>query len=190
VDAFVYDPLDPTPSFARDLWHPLATLSDLRAIARRPDVCTYTSLPLRAPVSVAGPLACTLYLRADVSDTDLAATLVDVSPTGECSWRGEGILRARVRQDRHREVLLGPGEVATMAVPMGHIACTFAPGHRIRLQVAGSNFPRFARNLNQALPSGVATEPRPARDELLHTPDLDAHLVLWTLPAPEGQEER
>jgi putative CocE/NonD family hydrolase len=192
-DAFVYRPDDPCPSYAGSLWVPLSTLSDQRAIAQRGDVLVYETAPLAEPVTIAGPIELELWITSSAPDTDFAAKLVDVAPPAPdgtpgastvMEWRGEGIQRARLRDGwtAADEKLLEPGVPARLAIRMGHVAATFAAGHRIGLHVTSSNFPRFSRNLNTAERSNVARRPAIARQQVLHDSEHPSRLLLWKLP--------
>jgi putative CocE/NonD family hydrolase len=185
ADAVTFDPANPCPSYATSLWTPLSTLSDQAAIAQRGDVLVFVTQSLPETVRVAGPLELELWFESDAPDCDFAAKLVDVSPDGTCEWRGEGIQRARTRDSPAIEKLVTKGEPTRLTVRMGHIACTFAAGHRIGLNVTGSNFPRFARNLNVAERSSVAAAGQPAHVTLLHDPAHASRLTLWQLAGAE-----
>jgi putative CocE/NonD family hydrolase len=201
ADAVTFDPADPCPSYAKSLWTPLALLDDQARIAQRPDVLVYATQKLAETVAIAGPIELELWFTSDAPDGDFAAKLVDVAPDGSCEWRSEGIQRARTRESPSREVLVTPGEPTRLTVRMGHVACTFAAGHRIGLHVSGANFPRFSRNLQVAEPSALAKAGRPAHVRLLHDPTHVARLVLWRIepaspvspaaaptPAPAGKK--
>lgn len=181
ADPVTFDPADPCPSYAANLWTPLATLSDQAAIAQRGDVVVFATQALAETVRVAGPLTAELWFTSDAPDCDFAAKLVDVAPDGSCEWRGEGIQRARTRESPKNEKLVTPGEPTKLTVHMGHIACTFAAGHRIALDLTGSNFPRFARNLQVAESSAIAASGKPAHVRLLHDAAHPSRLTLWQL---------
>jgi putative CocE/NonD family hydrolase len=194
ADPVTFDPSDPCPSYAKSLWTPLSMLDDQERIAQRPDVAVFATQRLTEPVTVAGPIELELWFTSDAPDGDFAAKLVDVAPDGTCEWRGEGIQRARTRETPTREVLVVPGEPTRLTVRMGHIASTFAAGHRIGLNVSGSNFPRFARNLHVAGSSSLAPSGRPAHVRLLHDPQHVSRLTLWRIAtavettAPSGKK--
>lgn len=153
-DSFVYDPRDPVPTVGGPTYLPGAAVGanagprDRRTIEGRRDVLTYTSSVLTRPLEVTGPVSLTVYVSTSVTDTDVTAALVDVHPDGRAELLTEGILRARYRDSRSRPQLLEPGRVYELHVDLWATANVFAVGHRIRLEVSSSNFPRFDRNTN------------------------------------------
>jgi len=131
--SFRYDPADPTPSAGGQLMSPEAGPRDNAAIEARPDVLVFTSAPLTAALDVLGPVRAELTVRASAGGAHVFARLCDVDPGGRSRNVTDGIIRLRAGQER-------------VTVPMSSTAHQFAPGHRIRLQVSGGAFPRFARN--------------------------------------------
>lgn len=104
----------------------------------------WTSEPLTEPLRVAGAATLVVHLGSTAPDIDVCATLVDVEPGGFAAGISEGALRVRTV----REGWLEPGEVVELTVVLHDTAHTFRAGHRIRLEVAGANFPRLSRNLH------------------------------------------
>ena len=102
----------------------------------------------RRTLEVTGPLAVTLWVTSDARDTDFTGTLVDVFPDGTARALGDGILRARYRDGKTSAKLLTPGEPTEITIDLGATSNLFRAGHRIRLEVSSSNFPRFDRNPN------------------------------------------
>jgi putative CocE/NonD family hydrolase len=161
-DRFVYDPSEPTPSVGGNTLYSVtwkgaggeeapdfgatAGPRDQRSIEGRG--LTYTSEPLAAPLDVVGQVTCTLYASSDCVDTDFVVRLTDVFPDGRSIQVVDGILRARYRKSRTRARLLKPGKVYRFRIDLWFTAWRFDTGHRLRLGIAGSNFPRFDRNLN------------------------------------------
>jgi len=111
-------------------------------------VLVYSTPPLDHAVEVTGPLAVVLYVSSSAKDTDFTAKLVDVYPDGTGYNLQDGILRARYRQGYGREIRMRTGEVQEVRIDLHATSNVFAVGHRIRLEVSSSNFPRFDRNLN------------------------------------------
>src|SRR5262249_3033932 len=149
-DRFVYDPRNPVPTMGGAVccnpkvfpWGPM----DQRTVEQRSDVLVYTSAPLKQPVEVTGPIQVVLYASSTAPDTDFTAKLVDVFPSGEARNLCDGILRARYRRSLERPELLTPGEVYPLTIDAGVTSNVFLAGHRIRVEVSSSNFPRFDRN--------------------------------------------
>lgn len=151
-DAFTYDPFNPVPSHGGNVCCTGNAVQggafDQRALEKRADVLVYTSEPFESGVEVTGTIGITLYVSTDVKDTDFTVKLVDVYPDGTAYNLDESIQRARYREGYDRQVFMEPGEVYEIEVGPLSTSNWFAPGHRIRIEVSSSNFPRFTRNLN------------------------------------------
>jgi putative CocE/NonD family hydrolase len=152
-DRFVYDPEFPVPTVGGPVCCTATPDAppggfDQRDVEMRTDVLIYTSEPLDRGVEVTGPLSVTLFVSSDAIDTDFTAKLVDVYPDGTAYNVQEGILRARYRDGFDRKVWLEPGKIAELTVDLHATSNRFGPGHRIRLEISSSNFPRFDRNMN------------------------------------------
>ena len=183
ADRYVYDPDDPTPSFASSLWSPLSSLREPSTIAAREDVLLYATPPLRSARRFAGSIRAQLFARADAEDVDFCVRVVDLAPDGSSEWRGEGHLRARYRKGFEQPVLLERGAVAEIDVDAGPMAFVVPRGHRIGIQIASANFPRFARHPGTAGDPGTTAETTPVAVEVLHDPEHPSRLLLWELPA-------
>ncbi len=137
-------------------------------LASRPDVLVFQTEPLTAPVRVVGPIEAELYVATDGPDTDFTAKLIDVYPASEDYPRGyamiltDGILRMRYAEDPTAPRLRRPGEVVRARVTLFPTANLFAAGHRIRLDVSSSNFPKFDVNPNTGEPDGQSRQVRVA----------------------------
>jgi putative CocE/NonD family hydrolase len=190
-DTYVYDPLDPVPSMGGPTlsqpgglpgWN--AAPYDQRAVEARPDVLCYTTPPLREPIEVIGSLELVLYASSSARDTDFTGKLVDVGPDGRAESRCDGILRARRRHGVEREDPLTPGTIEEFRIQLGPTANAFLPGHRIRLEVSSSNFPRFDPNPNTGHPTPFETADRlrPATNRVFHDARHPSHLRLPVAP--------
>lgn len=129
-------------------------------LAARRDVLVFATPPLAEPVEIAGPVSVTLDIATDVPDLDITIKLVDWAPP-DPDWPGgfamnltDGILRLRYREGWDREVMLDPGRRTRVTVTAPPVAALFGRGHRIRLDIAGSNFPRFDVNPQSGEPEG------------------------------------
>ena len=187
-DRFDYDPRDPAPSLGGNLSSRLITPHaetpmrggpvEQTPVERRPDVLVYTSAPLENDLEVTGPVELVLYAESSARDTDFVARVTDVDPAGASFVLTEGILRARYRGGLDGIDLLEPNSSAEFRIglyPMSHV---FRTGHRIRLQITSSCFPRFSRNLNTGEDVGTGTHMQTARNTVLHTAAYPSHLRL------------
>ncbi len=151
-DSFTYDPMLPVPSFGGT---PCCNNSILRGGAfdhqeaeTRDDILVYTSDILEKGIEVTGFIESTLYVSSDVKDTDFTIKLIDVHPDGKAYNLDETIQRARYREGYEKEVFMKKGEVYKIDLTPMATSNYFKKGHRIRIEISSSNFPRFARNLN------------------------------------------
>jgi putative CocE/NonD family hydrolase len=182
TDRFVYDPRDPVPTRGGAVccnpvvfpWGPM----DQRPIERRKDVLVYTSKPLHREVEATGPVQVVLFAATTAKDTDFTAKLVDVFPDGQARNLTDGILRMRYRKSLEREDLATPGEVMRLVIDAGVTSNVFLKGHRIRLEISSSNFPRFDRNPNTGAPIGSDARLTVATQTVYHGKDRNSHLVL------------
>lgn len=150
-DGFRYDPRDPVPTAGGALLPALPGLIgpvDQRVVDGRQDVLCYTGPVLTEPVEVTGFVELKVFVSASTVDTDITAKLVDVFPDGRAINLCDGILRLRYRNSLSEPELMTPGQVYEVTVPMSVTSNVFLPGHRIRLDVSGSNFPHYDRNSN------------------------------------------
>jgi putative CocE/NonD family hydrolase len=121
---------------------------DQREMERRDDILVYTTDPLRAGTEVSGPVDVTLFVSSDAKDTDFTVKLLDVYPDGRAYNLDETIQRARYREGYDKQVWMTPGQVYKVTLGPLNTSNYFDAGHRIRIEVSSSNFPRFDRNLN------------------------------------------
>jgi len=152
-DNFTYDPMDPVPSYGGNVCCTGNAVTggafDQRKMEERPDVLVYTSEPLKDGIEVSGPIEVTLYVSSDAKDTDFSVKVLDVYPDGTAYNLDETIQRARYRDGYERPpVWMEAGKVYKVALQPMTTSNFFASGHRIRLEVTSSNFPRFDRNMN------------------------------------------
>ena len=151
-DAFTYDPMNPVPSYGGNVCCMGNAVQggsyDQRAMETREDILVYTTEPLEEGVEVSGFIETTLYVSSDVKDTDFTVKLIDVYPDGSAYNLDETIQRVRYREGYDKEVFMEEGEVYRIDLTPMATSNFFKKGHRIRIEVSSSNFPRFARNLN------------------------------------------
>ncbi len=173
-DTFVYDPRNPVPTVGGAVccnprvfpWGPL----DQRQVEKRPDVLVYSTPPISSAIEVTGPVKVVLHVASSVPDTDFTAKLVDVFPDGLARNLTDGILRMRYRYSLEIPKLMTPGEDYKVTIDAGVTSNVFLPGHRIRVEISSSNFPRFDRNPNTGGPvaDANAKETRKATQTVYH----------------------
>lgn len=151
-DKFIYDPLNPVPTYGgcnlNELLEGPAGPRDQRKIEERKDVLIYTSDVLDKPLKVVGKVKVILYASSSAPDTDFTAKLTDVYPDGRSILICDGIIRARKRESDRYEVFLEPGKIYKFEIDLWSTAYVFNKGHRIRLAISSSNYPRFDVNPN------------------------------------------
>ncbi|HVA81815.1 MAG TPA: CocE/NonD family hydrolase, partial [Candidatus Binataceae bacterium] len=178
---------DPVPTAGGGLCCYPAALSagafDQAAVEARSDVLCYSTEPLAEDLEVIGPITLTLYASSSAPDTDFTAKLVDVGPCGLARNLTDGILRARYRESRSHAAMLTPGKVAEFTIDLWNTANVFKAGHRIRLEVSSSNYPRFDPNPNTGHDLFADAEVRPAMQTVMHDRGFASHLVLPVIPA-------
>jgi putative CocE/NonD family hydrolase len=153
----------------------------------RGDVLCYTSAPLDADLEVTGPIKAVLYAATDGPDTDWTVKLVDISPTGYAMNLCDGMIRARYRESLTDPTLLEPDSVYEYEIDLGVTGNVFRKGHRIRLEVSSSNFPRFDRNLNTGHAFGTDAQMRTAHQTVYHSREYPSHILLPVIPQQERQ---
>jgi putative CocE/NonD family hydrolase len=186
-DRYVYDPQSPVPTVGGpDLVGTTGGMTvggqDQVDVETRQDVLVYTTPPLERGTEVTGPLEAVFYVSSSVRDTDFTAKLVDVYPDGKAYNIHEGILRARYRQGFDKKVWMTKGEICEVKIDLQVTSNYFAAGHRIRLEVSSSNFPRFERNLNTGGNNYDETAWRVAENVVHHDKDHPSYLLLPIIP--------
>jgi putative CocE/NonD family hydrolase len=151
---------------------------DQSEIELRDDVLVYTSDVLTMGIEVTGALEVILYVSSSAPDTDFTAKLVDVYPDGRAFNIQEGALRMRHRSSLSEAVLMEPGEVYEAHLDLHATSNYFGPGHRIRLEVSSSNFPRWQRNLNTGGNNFDETEWEVAQNTIHHSAEHPSRIVL------------
>lgn len=185
-DLYLYDPRNPVPTVGGQSFLPGLGVAanagprDQRPVEARHDVLCYTTPPLEKPVEVTGPVSLVLFASSSALDTDFTGKLVDVHPDGRAEILTEGILRARYRDSFSEPSPLQPGQVYEFHLDLWATANLFDAGHRIRLEVSSSNFPRFDRNTNTG--GTIAEEGEAdfvqAVNRVFHDSAHPSHLVL------------
>jgi putative CocE/NonD family hydrolase len=179
-DTFTYDPAKPVPTGLFGAYSRMPV--DRRDIQKRSDVLVYTSAPLTESLEVTGPVQLVLWIASSASDTDFTAALSDVQPDGTARALTDGILRARYRHGKTTPELLTPGRRDEVRIEIGATSNVFLPGHRIRLEVSSSNFPRYDRNPNTGGTFGTDATTVVAQQTVFHDSTARSYLVLPVVP--------
>ena len=186
ADSFVYDPANPVPTVGGPLCCDPAHLPggprDQKQVEARNDVLVYSTPPLEQEVEVTGPVTLDLFAKSSAVDTDFTAKLVDVAPDGVAHNLTEGILRARFRNSTSTAELITPGKVYEYKIDVWYSSNVFLKGHRIRLEVSSSNFPRFDRNLNTGKDAATSATFVKATNTILHDAEHPSALLLPVVP--------
>ena len=188
MDHYRYDPRNPVPTYGGhgccDYGFAAMGPLDIRVNQQRPDVLVYTTAPLTDDTEVTGLPEVHLVFSTDVTDTDFFVTLSDVYPDGKAIDITEGQARARFRESVERPKLLTPGKQDSLTVKLWGTSNLFKKGHRIRVQIASSNFPRYNRNLNSGKAMAEETEEdiRVANQTVFHSPGRASSILLPIVP--------
>jgi putative CocE/NonD family hydrolase len=182
ADRYRYDPMNPVQTLGGadccngGLVKPGAV--DQRPVEARQDVLVYTSDPLPEPLSVTGLVDTVLKVSSSAKDTDFAVKLVDVAPDGTAWIIGDTIFRARYRDGYDKQVMMRPGEVYTIHPTPIATSIRFGKGHRIRIEVTSSDFPKFERNLNTGGPNETESDAVVALNTIHHDADDRSYIDL------------
>jgi putative CocE/NonD family hydrolase len=184
ADLFIYDPLHPTPSYGGNVCCAANTIPgnggalDQRKMEERPDILVYTTEPLKEGIEVSGPITATLYVSSDVKDTDVTVKVIDVLPDGTAYNLDETIQRLRYREGDDKTVWMEKDKVYKVTLTPMNTSNYFDAGHRIRIEIAGSNFPRFDRNLNTGGNNYDETTAVVAHTAIHHSPRYPSTLTI------------
>jgi putative CocE/NonD family hydrolase len=185
ADTFTYDPTDPVPflsNFASS--SQIGGPDDYSAVEERNDVLVYSTPALGQEVEVTGPVRLRLYASSTARDTDFTAKLLDVHPDGFSQRLCDGMVRARFRHGyREPESFVTPGEITLYDIDMWSTSHVFGVGHRIRLEVSSSAFPKYDRNLNTGASLATGTDMVTAVSSVWHDGEHPSQLVLHEIPA-------
>ena len=157
-------------------------------LGSRPDVLVYQTSPLQADLEVTGPIEVHLWVSSSAADTDFTAKLIDVYPPSSWYPRGyalnltDSIVRLRYRNDRERAQLLPIGEVDQITITLYPTSNLFVRGHRIRLDISSSNFPRFDVNPNTGEPIGQERRRFVADNTIYHDRQRCSRMILPVIP--------
>jgi len=182
ADKFIYDPMNPVPSYGGNVCCTGNAVQggafDQRQMEMRNDILVYTSEPLAEGIEVSGFIESTLYVSSDAKDTDITIKLIDVYPDGRAYNLDETIQRLRYRDGYEKEVFMKKDEVYKVDMTPMSTSNYFDKGHRIRIEVSSSNFPRFTRNLNTGGNNFDEKEGVVARNQIHHSAQYPSQIRL------------
>lgn len=201
---YTFDPRDPVPTVGGNLsaGDPILVAGaydqrgdsrfygcrDSLPLSARADVLVFQTPELKEQLEVTGPLTMKLWASSSATDTDFTVKLIDVHPPNEDYPDGfaqnitDSIVRGRYRRSRDKPELMAPGEIYELEIVMYPTSTVFGEGHRIRLDVSSSNFPRFDINPNTGGALGRDRRVVPAENVIYHDPDHPSHIVLPIIP--------
>src|SRR5262249_27814182 len=180
-DIYEYDPQNPTPTIGGRLCCGAAIQPgpfDQRPNESRQDVLVFSTPPLDRDLEVTGYITAELYASTSAPDTDFTAMIVDVDPSGYARFLTDGVVRARYRNSTERAQPIEPGKVYKYTIDLWATSNVFKAGHRIRVYISSSNFPRFNRNLNTGEPALGATKMVKANQTIYHEADHPSAIIL------------
>ena len=191
-DQFDYDPRNPVPTIGGRLCCGPALPpgpADQRPNESRRDVLVFSTAPLREDVEVTGFVSVDLYAATSAVDTDFTALLVDVEPNGYARFLTDGIVRARYRDSASERSEVIPGKIYRYNIDLWATGNVFKAGHRIRLYISSSNFPRFNRNLNTGEPMLGSSASVIAHQTIYHEAKYSSALTLPVIPRRESTKQ-
>lgn len=179
---FTYDPSDPTPTVGGPLLRPPGKQADNRLVEERSDVLVFTGPPLPAPLDLVGPVRARVHVRTELEHADVFVRVCDVDPRGVSRNVVDGIRRLDPRTVPAADVEVDDNGILAVDVELFPTAYRLRVGHRVRVQVCGGAFPRYARNFGTGEPFSTATTGRTCRFEVFHDRARPSRVVLPVLP--------
>jgi uncharacterized protein len=177
-DHYRYDPADPVPFLMEPTYAQVGGPDDYRPVERRDDVLVYTSEAFAKEQVICGPVKAHLWAASNAVDTDFMMKLLDVWPSGFAQRLTDGMVRARYREGGDKMSLITPGKIYEYEVDVWNTCQEFGPGHRVRIEVASSAFPKYDRNQNTGEPLGRTANLKVAEQTIYHDAEHPSHMVL------------
>ena len=182
TDSYTYDPAQPVPFITDPSFAQIGGPDDYRQIEQRADVLVYNSEPLAEDVEVCGPIRVQLSAASSARDTDFMAKLIDVWPSGFAQRLIDGMVRARFRAGMDKPSLIEPGRAYVYDLDLWNTCQMYRKGHRIRLEISSSAFPKYDRNLNTGEALGKTTRMQAAEQKIYHDRERLSYVVLPIVP--------
>ena len=181
-DSYTYDPDDPVPTRGGHFLGFGCGVADQRPLEERGDVLVFTSAPLDADLELTGPVTVELHAASSAPDTDFVVTICDVRPDGYSHNLVEGVVRARFRESLMYPTPIEPGQAYRYDVVMPALSHVLFAGHRLRVDVTSSSFPRWDRNPNTGNPFGTDAVTLVAEQTVYHDAEHPSHVLLPVVP--------
>jgi len=199
IDSFAYDPRDPSPTIGGPTIHALSPFNLLQGpqdqsieVESRSDIAIFTSPVLQTDLHIAGKLKVNLHVSSDRLDTDFAIRITDVYPDGRSMLIADGIHRMRFRNGFRKtdEQLMTPGTIYSVEILSQNTAITILAGHRLRLDITSSNYPRFDNNLNNGDSMYQAGDTLIAHNKIHYGANYPSALSVITIDSPQRVDNR
>lgn len=184
--SFVDDPADPVPTEGGYLHG--ECVEDQAKLEKRADVLTFTTRVLKKTIAVTGTAQARIWVSSTAPDTDFVAKLVDVYPNGYAMIVAEGEIRMRFRDGAERAAPVVPGKIYPLTISMAPTSNLFAAGHRIRVDISSTDFPRLEPNPNTGAPLGKWSATAKARNTIYFDGAHPSHLTLPLMSADERKQ--
>lgn len=181
-DKYVYDPAHPVPFITDMVSSQIGGPDDYSAIERRDDVLVYSTCVLEEDIEVTGPVSMELYASTTAKDTDFMVKLLDVWPNGFAQRITDGMVRARFREGMDRPKLIEPNKIYQYEIDCWNTSHVFKKGHRIRIEISSSAFPKYDRNLNTGEELGHSSNMTIAEQTIYHDASYPSAIILPIIP--------
>jgi hypothetical protein len=182
ADDYSYDPAKPVSFITDASFAQIGGPDDYRTVEERADVLVYTSDALTDDMEVCGPLRVHLAAASSARDTDFMAKLIDVWPNGFAQRLNDGMVRARFRQGMAKPSLIEPSRVYDYDLDLWNTCQLYRQGHRLRIEISSSAFPKYDRNLNTGDALGQTTRMQVAEQKIFHDREHPTYVVLPVVP--------
>jgi hypothetical protein len=177
-DEWTHDPDRPVPFITSASSAQIGGPDDYLGVESRGDVLVFTSAPLTEPLEIIGPVRVVAHVATSAADTDITAKLVDLHPGDFAQRLCDGMVRLRYREGFDREQPVVPGEVYEVEIPLWDTCVRLPAGHRLRVEIASSAFPKYDVNLGTGGDSISETAGVRATNRLWHTPSRPSRLII------------
>jgi putative CocE/NonD family hydrolase len=181
-DRYSYDPANPVPFITGATFSQLGGPDDYRPVERRDDVLVYTSEAFAKQQLICGPVRAHLYASSSATDTDFTVKFLDVWPNGFAQRMSDGMVRARFRDGGDKMSLIEPGKIYAYDVDVWNTCQEFPEGHRMRIEVASSAFPKYDRNQNTGEPLGRTANIKIAQQTIYHDAEHSSYVTIPLAP--------